>query len=159
MSQRDYYEVLGVARNASPEEIKKKYRKLAMELHPDRNKDNPEAEAKFKEAAEAYDVIGDAEKRQRYDQFGHQAFAGGGAGPGAGFSNIEDIFEAFGDIFGGMGGVRQQEPKPEGRLDAHADAIPSTAVRPTEPRKAGRGPKVSIVERNAARGSGGGAAF
>lgn len=101
MSQRDYYEVLGVARNASPEEIKKKYRKLAMELHPDRNKDNPEAEAKFKEAAEAYDVIGDAEKRQRYDQFGHQAFAGGGAGPGAGFSNIEDIFEAFGDIFGG----------------------------------------------------------
>ncbi|MCH2107446.1 MAG: molecular chaperone DnaJ, partial [Planctomycetes bacterium] len=101
MSQRDYYEVLGVARNASPDEIKKKYRKLAMELHPDRNKDNPEAESKFKEAAEAYDVIGDPEKRQRYDQFGHQAFAGGAAGPGPGFSNIEDIFEAFGDIFGG----------------------------------------------------------
>jgi molecular chaperone DnaJ len=102
MSQRDYYEVLGVARNASPEEIKKKYRKLAMELHPDRNKDNPEAEAKFKEAAEAYDVVGDAEKRQRYDQFGHQAFAGGGGGfQGQRFTNIEDIFEAFGDIFGG----------------------------------------------------------
>ena len=102
MSQRDYYEVLGVARNASPEEVKKKYRKLAMELHPDRNKDNPEAEAKFKEAAEAYDVVGDAEKRQRYDQFGHQAFAGGGGGfQGQRFTNIEDIFEAFGDIFGG----------------------------------------------------------
>jgi len=103
MSQRDYYEVLGVARDASAEEIKKSYRKLAMELHPDRNKDNPEAETKFKEAAEAYDIIGDSEKRQRYDQFGHQAFAGGGAGgfQGQRFTNIEDIFEAFGDIFGG----------------------------------------------------------
>ena len=100
MSQRDYYDVLGVARNANPDEIKKSYRKLAMELHPDRNKDNPEAETKFKEAAEAYDVLGDAEKRQRYDQFGHQAFAGGGF-QGQRFTNIEDIFEAFGDIFGG----------------------------------------------------------
>lgn len=103
MSQRDYYEVLGVARSAKPEEIKKSYRKLAMELHPDRNKDNPGAEVKFKEAAEAYDVLGNAEKRQRYDQFGHQAFAGGAGGgfQGQRFTNIEDIFEAFGDIFGG----------------------------------------------------------
>jgi len=100
MSQRDYYEVLGIPRNAAQDEIKKSYRKLAMELHPDRNKDNPDAEAKFKEAAEAYDVLGDSEKRQRYDQFGHQAFSGGGF-QGQRFTNIEDIFEAFGDIFGG----------------------------------------------------------
>jgi len=101
--KRDYYEVLGVERSASQDEIKRAYRKLALKLHPDQNPDDKEAEAKFKEAAEAYDVLGAAEKREKYDRFGHGAFAQGGQGP-ANFTNIEDIFEAFGDIFGGGGG-------------------------------------------------------
>jgi molecular chaperone DnaJ len=105
MSQkRDYYEVLGVPKDAPAGDIKKAYRKLALKYHPDQNPDNAEAEAKFKEAAEAYDVVGDVEKRQRYDQFGHQAFdQGAGAGAG-GFTNVDDIFSTFGDIFGGSGG-------------------------------------------------------
>ena len=105
MSQkRDYYEVLGVPKDAPAGDIKKAYRKLALKYHPDQNPDNAEAEASFKEAAEAYDVVGDAEKRPRYDQFGHQAFdQGAGAGAG-GFTNVDDIFSAFGDIFGGSGG-------------------------------------------------------
>lgn len=101
--KRDYYEVLGVERNAGQDEIKKAYRKLALKYHPDRNPDNPEAEASFKEAAEAYDALGDAEKRAKYDQFGHAAFGAGGHG-GAGFSSMEDIFSAFSDVFGGSGG-------------------------------------------------------
>ena len=106
-SKRDYYEVLGVSKTATADEIKSAYRKLAMKYHPDRNPGDKAAEEKFKEAAEAYDGLHDAEKRQRYDQFGHQAFeggAGGGFGGGAGFSNMEDIFAAFGDLFGGRGG-------------------------------------------------------
>ena len=105
MSQkRDYYEVLGVPKDAAAGDIKKAYRKLALKYHPDQNPDNAQAEAKFKEAAEAYDVVGDQEKRRRYDQFGHQAFdQGAGAGAG-GFTNVDDIFSAFGDIFGGSGG-------------------------------------------------------
>ena len=101
---RDYYEVLGLERNASEDDLKKAYRKLAMKYHPDRNPDDKDAEAKFKEAAEAYDVLGDAEKRKRYDQFGHAAFGSGGGGGGRQFTNMEDIFEHFGDIFGGGGG-------------------------------------------------------
>ena len=101
--KRDYYEVLGVERGASADEIKKAYRKKALEFHPDRNKGDSGAEAKFKEAAEAYDVLGDDQKRQQYDQFGHAAFSQGGLGGGAGFSNLDDIFSAFGDIFGGGG--------------------------------------------------------
>lgn len=102
--KRDYYEVLGLERTASDAEIKKAYRKLALQHHPDRNPDNPEAETKFKEAAEAYDVLGDSQKRAQYDQFGHAAFGPGGQYGGARFTNIEDIFSAFGDIFGGGGG-------------------------------------------------------
>ena len=103
--KRDYYEVLGVAKTATADEIKSAYRKLAMKYHPDRNPGDKAAEEKFKEAAEAYDVLHDPEKRQRYDQFGHQAFAnGGGFGGGAGGMNMEDIFSMFGDIFGGRGG-------------------------------------------------------
>ena len=102
--KRDYYGVLGVERNAPPEDIKRAYRKKALEFHPDRNKDNPKAEELFKEAAEAYDILGNAEKRARYDQFGHAAFSQGGMGGGTRFTNMEDIFEAFGDIFGGGGG-------------------------------------------------------
>ncbi len=103
MAKRDYYEILGVSRNASPEEIKKAYRKTAIKFHPDKNPDNPEAEDQFKEAAEAYEVLGDAEKRQRYDQFGHDGVRGGAGGFGGGGISIDDFFSQFGDIFGGSG--------------------------------------------------------
>ena len=101
--KRDYYEVLGVARDATADQIKSAYRKLAMKYHPDRNPGDKAAEEKFKEAAEAYDVLHDPEKRQRYDQFGHQAFEGGGGGYGAGGMSMDDIFAMFGDLFGGRG--------------------------------------------------------
>ena len=103
---RDYYEVLGVEKDADAKSIKKAYRKLAMKYHPDRNPDDAEAEAKFKEASEAYAVLSDEEKRSRYDQYGHAGLNSGGGGFG-GFSSAEDIFSQFGDIFGdffGFGG-------------------------------------------------------
>jgi len=102
MAKRDYYEILGVGRSASAEEIKKAYRKTALKYHPDRNPDDKAAEEKFKEAAEAYEVLSDAQKKARYDQFGHAAGAGnpGGGAYGGGNMNVEDIFEHFGDIFG-----------------------------------------------------------
>lgn len=103
MAKRDYYEVLGVEKTASEDEIKKAYRKIAIKYHPDRNPGNKEAEEKFKEAAEAYDVLHDAQKRQQYDQFGFNGPAGsgfGGFGGGAGM-DMDDIFSMFGDIFGG----------------------------------------------------------
>jgi molecular chaperone DnaJ len=98
MSQRDYYEILGVPRSAPADEIKSAYRKLAMQYHPDRNPDNAEAESMFKEAAEAYEVLSNPEKRSRYDQFGHAGMRGGQDYHQ--YSNINDIFSAFGDIFG-----------------------------------------------------------
>lgn len=105
MAKRDYYEVLGVSKSASDAEIKKAYRKLAIQYHPDKNPDNAEAEAKFKEAAEAYEVLSDAQKKARYDQFGHAGMSGAaGGGFGGGGMNMEDIFEQFGDIFGGAFG-------------------------------------------------------
>lgn len=102
MAKRDYYEILGVSKTASADEIKKAYRKLAIQYHPDKNPDNPEAEDKFKEAAEAYEVLSNPEKKARYDQYGHQGLGGNG-GFGGGGMNMEDIFSQFGDIFGGGG--------------------------------------------------------
>jgi molecular chaperone DnaJ len=102
MSKRDYYEVLEVGKNASPEEIKKAYRKKAIKFHPDKNPGDAASEEKFKEAAEAYEVLSNSEKKQRFDQFGHAGMGGAaGGGFGGGFSDIEDIFSSFGDIFGG----------------------------------------------------------
>lgn len=106
MAKRDYYEVLGVSKTASEDEIKKAYRKIAIKYHPDRNPDNKEAEEKFKEAAEAYDVLHDPQKRQQYDQFGFDGPMGGGGfgGFGGGSFSMDDIFSMFGDVFGGRGG-------------------------------------------------------
>jgi molecular chaperone DnaJ len=117
MAKRDYYEVLGVAKGAPADEIKKSYRKIAMQFHPDRNPGNKEAEEKFKEAAEAYDVLSTPDKRAQYDRFGHVSGNGGGGNGGPGGMRMEDIFQNFGDIFGndmfgsmfggGNGGGRQ----------------------------------------------------
>src|SRR5512133_3147252 len=114
MAKRDYYEILGVGKDASPADIKKAYRTLALKYHPDRNPDNKEAEEKFKEAAEAFEVLSDEQKRARYDQVGH-------AGMHVGtdyhqYSNMDDVFNAFGDIFGTMFGGGQ--PRQRGRRKA-----------------------------------------
>ena len=116
MSKRDYYEVLGLNKGASDDELKKAYRKLARQYHPDVNKDNPEAAEKFKELSEAYAILSDPEKKSRYDQMGHAAFEGGSGFSGAegfdfsGFGGgFEDIFENF---FGGGGRSRQRGPEP-----------------------------------------------
>ncbi|MBC7652359.1 MAG: molecular chaperone DnaJ [Deinococcales bacterium] len=102
--KRDFYEILGVGKSASADEIKKAYRKTAMQFHPDRNPGDKPAEDKFKEAAEAYEILSDADKKAKYDRFGHQAFAGGAGGNRGGGSNMDDIFSQFGDIFGDEGG-------------------------------------------------------
>jgi len=110
MADKDFYEILGVQKNASDDEIKKSYRKLAMKHHPDRNKDDKEAERKFKEAAAAYEILKDPEKRSAYDQYGHDAFRQGGMGGGQGFGDFSggfsDIFEEF--FGGGFGGSSRQ---------------------------------------------------
>ncbi|HKJ06270.1 MAG TPA: molecular chaperone DnaJ [Flavobacteriaceae bacterium] len=102
--KKDYYEVLGVAKNATGPEIKKAYRKMAIKYHPDKNPGDKEAEEKFKLAAEAYEILSNPEKKSRYDQFGHAAFEGGQGGFGGGGMNMDDIFSQFGDIFGGAFG-------------------------------------------------------
>ena len=129
--KRDYYEVLGVARNANADEIKKAYRKAAIKYHPDKNPGDKEAEEKFKEAAEAYDVLSNPDKRARYDQYGHAGMsgaAGGGAGGFGGFSgggfSMEDIFSQFGDIFGGHfggGGFRSSSTGGGRRVNRGSD--------------------------------------
>jgi len=100
MAKRDYYDILGISKSASADEIKKAYRKIAIKYHPDKNPDDPKAEEKFKEAAEAYEVLSNSEKRQQYDRFGHEGLRGAGGFGGGGMS-MDDIFSQFGDIFGG----------------------------------------------------------
>lgn len=114
MAKRDYYEVLGVPRDANDADIKKAFRQQALQNHPDRNPGDAAAEERFKEAAEAYDVLADSEKRQRYDRFGHAAMGGGGA---ANYANMDDLFSHFGDIFGDIfgGGGRGRARQGAGR--------------------------------------------
>src|SRR3954463_4138731 len=100
MAKRDYYEILGVSKGASADEIKKSYRKVAMQYHPDRNPGDKTAEEKFKEAAEAYEILSDQDKRAQYDRYGHAGVSGNGRGGYPGGMNMEDIFSQFGDIFG-----------------------------------------------------------
>lgn len=123
MAKRDYYEILGVSRDASAAEIKKAYRRLAMKNHPDRNPDDDGAEARFKEASEAYEVLSDEQKRAAYDRFGHQGVSGAGAAGGAGFGGFGDIFgDIFSDIFGGgMGGGRRPARGADLRYDLELD--------------------------------------
>ncbi|MFO8154466.1 MAG: molecular chaperone DnaJ [Thiohalospira sp.] len=135
MSQRDYYEVLGVSKDASAADIKKAFRRLAMKHHPDRNPGDAEAEAKFKEARAAYDVLSDDQKRAAYDRYGHAGVDGsaGGFGGGAGASNFSDIFEdIFGDIFGGGGGGRGQRAYRGSDLQYNLDLTLEEAVFGTE---------------------------
>jgi molecular chaperone DnaJ len=115
MTKRDYYEILGISRNASESELKKAYRQLALKFHPDKNDGDPEAEEKFKEAAEAYEVLKDPNKRQTYDQFGHEGLKKSGFSGPQGF---EDIFSSFGDIFGDFfGGGGRSSTGADLRLD------------------------------------------
>lgn len=124
MAKRDYYEILGVGKSAADAEIKAAYRKLAVQHHPDKNPNDAAAEEKFKEAAEAYSVLSDAQKRAAYDRFGHQGVgAGAGGGYGAGFSNIEDIFDifGFGDMFGGQSGASSRRTAAQRGSDLRYD--------------------------------------
>lgn len=138
MAKEDYYELLGVPRNASDSDIKKSFRRLAMKYHPDRNKDNPDvAEEKFKKIKEAYEVLSDAKKRSAYDQFGHAgvdpSMGGGGGFGGFGGESFSDIFsDVFGDIFGGGGGRRQGRAQRGGDLRYNLDLSLEEAVSGTE---------------------------
>lgn len=136
MSKRDYYEILGVNKSVNEADLKKAYRRLAMKHHPDRNPGDTEAEAKFKEAKEAYDVLSDAEKRSTYDQFGHAAFEqgmGGGGFGGAGAAGFGDIFgDMFGDIFGGGGGGARQRQRRGADLRYNLELTLEQAVHGTE---------------------------
>ncbi len=132
MAKRDYYEVLGVDKSATKDDLKKAYRKLAMQYHPDRNPDNKEAEEKFKEAAEAYEILSDDDKKARYDRFGHEGVKSNGFGS-QGFSDINDIFSHFSDIFGGasifddfFGGNQQR-----GRGHRRSSGTPGSDLRVT----------------------------
>lgn len=131
MAKRDYYDILGVDRNATKDDLKKAYRKLAMQYHPDRNPDNKEAEDKFKEAAEAYEILNDDDKKVRYDRFGHEGVKGNGYGS-QGFSDVNDIFSHFSDIFGGgsifddfFGGAQR------GRGKRHSAGTPGSDLKVT----------------------------
>ena len=127
--KRDYYEVLGIRRDADAEEVKLAYRRLAMEYHPDRNVGNAEAEEKFKEAAEAYEVLHDAEKRQRYDRYGHAGLEGMNVPH---FNNAQSVFDLFGDLFGDFFGQRpRQGPQPGRDLQVSMEIDLAEAFRGT----------------------------
>src|SRR3954452_7869836 len=136
---RDYYEILGVSRQASESEVKKAFRRLARELHPDVNAHDPEAEDKFKEAAEAYEVLSDADRRRQYDAYGHEGLRSGGYAPNfEGFGSISDLFSAFfgggsSGGFGGFGGMGTTAPGPTQGRDAavHADITLADAANGT----------------------------
>ncbi len=137
MAKKDYYEVLGVNRDASEDDLKKAYRKLAMKWHPDRNPDNPKAEENFKEAKEAYEVLTDAQKRAAYDQFGHAGVdpSAGAGGAGAGFGGFGDAFgDIFGDIFGGGGGRQRSTVYRGADLRYNLEVSLEDAARGTETR-------------------------
>lgn len=128
MNQTDYYKILGVTRSATNDEIKAAYRKLALKYHPDRNPDNKEAEEKFKEAAQAYEILSDSKKRAQYDQFGQTGPEGMGEGNNYTNMNMDDIFENFGDIFGSMFGSNTQKrkatgPSPKAGLDLGKEIV------------------------------------
>ena len=124
-SERDYYEVLGVSREAAGDEIKKAFKKLAIKFHPDRNPGNDEAIASFKEASEAYDVLSNEEKRARYNRFGHAGVKGASGGGGGGFGDVNDIFDVFGDLFEGfgLGGGRRRRGGGGGRRPTQGDSL------------------------------------
>jgi len=136
MSKRDYYEILGVARDSSEKDIKKAYRRVAMKFHPDRNPDDKDSEEKFKEASEAYEILSDSQKRAAYDQYGHDAVSGnaGAGGFGGGNGNFSDIFgDVFGDIFGGGGGGgRSRGPARGSDLRYNLDIDLEEAVKGTD---------------------------
>ncbi len=136
MTKRDYYEVLGIGKSAGNDEIKKSYRKLALQFHPDRNKGDKEAEEKFKEAAEAYEVLSDGEKRKVYDRFGHAGLQQQGF---TGFRNFDDIFSSFGDIFeeffgfgGNRSGMNRVRKGPDLRMDFSIDFLEAAFGKETE---------------------------
>ncbi|MDR0827860.1 MAG: molecular chaperone DnaJ [Desulfovibrio sp.] len=144
MFRRDYYEVLGVERTASHEEIKRSYRKLAMEFHPDRNPGDSEAEVKFKEAAEAYDILRDADKRARYDRFGHEGVNGAGA-----FNSADDVFSHFGDIFSDLFGFGMGATTGRGRRKRPAQGADLRYNLSVSFRQAAKGDSVNIrIPRN-----------
>ena len=133
MSKRDYYEILGAEKSADAKEIKKAYRKQAMKFHPDRNPDDKEAEAKFKEATEAYEVLSDPQKRQAYDQYGHAGVDGQAGGFGGGNGNFSDIFgDVFGDIFGGGRGGQRNGPQRGSDLKYNLELTLEQAVKGAE---------------------------
>ena len=127
MAKRDFYEILGLSKSASQEEIKKAYRKSAIQNHPDKNPGDAAAEERFKEAAEAYEMLSDDQKRQKYDQFGHAAFEnGGGGGFHGGGMSMDDIFSQFGDIFGGFGGFGGLADRADRAVGVASSRVPTS---------------------------------
>jgi molecular chaperone DnaJ len=130
MAKRDFYEILGVSKSSSADEIKKAYRKVAMQFHPDRNPGDKEAEEKFKEAAEAYEILSDADKKAKYDRFGHNAFGPGTGGGASHSSNMDDIFSQFGDMFGddAFGSFLAEEDQEAVEAELQEDSVEAICV-------------------------------
>ena len=162
--KEDFYDILGISKGATAAEIKKAYRKKAIQYHPDKNPDNKEAEAKFKQAAEAYEILSDPDKKARYDQYGHSAFEGGGFGGGG--MNMDDLFSQFGDIFGsafggggfgGFGGGGQRRAKGSNlriRVKLTLDEIANGVEKKVKVRRQRQAPDVSYTTCSTCQGSG-----